>query len=64
VLFRSCWHDGTSLYATEHLWPIIEAYLRSGEHERIFLFLEHEADDRFGFSREAVGEGLDPEQKP
>jgi hypothetical protein len=42
-----CWHDGTSLYATEHCWPIIESYLRSGSHDLIFKFLEHEADSRF-----------------
>src|SRR5579859_4510710 len=26
-----CWHDGTSLYASEHLWPLIQPYLRTGE---------------------------------
>lgn len=43
-----CWHDGTSLYASEHLWPRIEDYLRAGDHERIFRVLEREADERFG----------------
>lgn len=41
-----CWHDGTSLYATEHLWPMIESYLKYGEHDQIFRILEHEHDER------------------
>lgn len=47
-----CWHDGTSLYASETLWPMIEPILRSGDHETIFRFLEQEYDRRF--SREAA----------
>ena len=42
-----CWHDGTSLYAIETLWPMIESYLRSGDHEMIFRLLEGEYDERF-----------------
>ena len=42
-----CWHDGTSLYASETIWPIIEPMLRDGDHESIFRFLEREADSRF-----------------
>lgn len=42
-----CWHDGTSLYASETLWPIISGYLRSGEHEKIFVILEREHDEHF-----------------
>jgi hypothetical protein len=42
-----CWHDGTSLYANEHLWPMIEGYLRGGEHEFIFRMLEREHDRHF-----------------
>lgn len=38
-----CWHDGTSLYAMDHLWPMIEPYLKHGEHEQIFSILEREA---------------------
>jgi hypothetical protein len=38
-----CWHDGTSLYATETLWPQIKAYLKGGEHDLIFRVLEREA---------------------
>ena len=38
-----CWHEGTSLYAMETLWPMIEPYLKHGEHEQIFSILEHEA---------------------
>lgn len=41
-----CWHDGTSLYATDHLWPLIEGYLKRGEHDQIFRILEREHDDR------------------
>lgn len=43
-----CWHDGTSMYATESLWPMIESWLRIGDHEAIFRCLEREADERFG----------------
>lgn len=46
-----CWHDGTSLYASDHLWPMIEAYLRIGDHDAVFRILENEADERFdGFA--------------
>lgn len=38
-----CWHDGTSLYASETLWPHIQPYLRDGDHETIFKILEREA---------------------
>lgn len=38
-----CWHDGTSLYASETLWPRIEPLLRAGDHEAIFQILEREA---------------------
>ncbi len=47
-----CWHDGTSLYASETLWPLIEPFLRSGDHERIFRILEREADDRFDYRKD------------
>lgn len=50
----ACWHDGTSLYASEHLWPQIEGYLRAGQHEAVFKILEGEADIRFGIPSEAV----------
>lgn len=42
-----CWHDGTSLYAREHLWPIIEGLLKAGNHQTIFAVLEREADRQF-----------------
>lgn len=38
-----CWHDGTSLYATETLWPMIKHDLSKGDHEAIFRLLEREA---------------------
>ena len=47
LLNAPCWHDGTSLYAEETLWPMIEVYLRTGEHETIFRFLEREYDTHF-----------------
>lgn len=46
-----CWHDGTSLYASETLWPMVEPMLRSGDHDTIFRILEREADERFGVNR-------------
>jgi hypothetical protein len=47
VLDGPCWHDGTSLYATETLWPIIKAHLKFGDHQAIFRLLEREADCKF-----------------
>lgn len=42
-----CWHDGTSLYATETLWPMFESWLKNGDHPMIFLRLEIEYDNHF-----------------
>jgi hypothetical protein len=42
-----CWHDGTSLYASEILWPEIIEYLKRGEHEHVFRILEHEYEKHF-----------------
>lgn len=42
-----CWHDGTSLYAMDTLWPRFELYLKGGHHEEIFRSLEKEYEDRF-----------------
>ena len=39
-----CWHDGASMYANDHLWPLIEPYLKDGFHETIFRILEEEAE--------------------
>jgi hypothetical protein len=47
-----CWHDGTSLYASEELWPMIESMLRAGDHPAIFRLLEGEADRRFEYDTE------------
>lgn len=41
-----CWHDGTSCYAMETLWPRIQVYLERGNHLKIFDILESEADSR------------------
>lgn len=43
----ACWHDGTSLYASETLWPKILPLLRSGGHQNVFSILEYEADKHF-----------------
>ena len=37
-----CWHDGTSLYARETIWPMIEYLVRIGDHATIFCILERE----------------------
>lgn len=42
-----CWHDGTSLYASETLWPQIEPLLKYGDHEAIFKILECEYSNHF-----------------
>ena len=47
LLKAPCWSDGTSLYAEETLWPMVESYLRSGDHDIIFRLLESEYDERF-----------------
>lgn len=48
-----CWHDGTSLYASESLWPMVEPMFRNGDHETIFRVLEGEYDRHFGGRSEA-----------
>lgn len=47
-----CWHDGTSLYANETLWPEIGPMLRFGDHDGIFALLEHEYNQHFGRNAE------------
>ena len=42
-----CWHDGTSLYATEDLLPQIRPMLRGGNHKDIFTLLEWEYNSHF-----------------
>lgn len=42
-----CWHDGTTLYATVDLWPLIQGYLKIGEHDKIFEILHKEYESRF-----------------
>jgi len=42
-----CWHDGTSLYALETIWPEVEPMLRAGDHEGIFAVLEYEYNRHF-----------------
>jgi hypothetical protein len=49
-----CWHDGTSLYAMEILWPMIQPMLKAGDHEVIFRVLEGEYNSRFHVESEEV----------
>lgn len=42
-----CWHDGTSLYADEYVWPIIAHWADNDNHKEIFTFLEREHDKHF-----------------
>lgn len=53
LIGEPCWHDGTSLYASEQVWPMVEPMLRHGEHEAVFRYLEGEYDSHF---RRLVGE--------
>lgn len=52
VIGEPCWHDGTSLYAKESLWPMIESYLSTGDHSAVFRILEGEYARHFEQSRE------------
>lgn len=47
LLGEPCWHDGTSLYAIETIWPMVEPMLRSSDHEAIFRLLEGEYSRHF-----------------
>jgi hypothetical protein len=47
LIGEPCWHDGTSLYASETLWPMVEPMLFGGNHEGVFRLLEHEYDRHF-----------------
>lgn len=42
-----CWHDGTSLYASETVWPMVKGMLQMGDHAAVFRYLERIADDHF-----------------
>ena len=47
LLDAPCWHDGTSLYAQETLWPLVKPMLKDHQHDTIFRILEQEADRYF-----------------
>ncbi len=49
LLGAPCWHDGTSLYAGETLWPRIEPLLRAGNHDAVFRILEREYHEHHAF---------------
>ncbi len=42
-----CWHDGTSLYASETVWPVVTVFLSLGNHQAIFDYLEGIASTHF-----------------
>jgi hypothetical protein len=42
-----CWHEGTSLYATESVWPAVKSYLATGDHKKIFEILQGEYTSHF-----------------
>ena len=42
-----CWHDGTSMYASESVWPQVKHYLTIGYHDEIFKVLQYEYNQRF-----------------
>jgi hypothetical protein len=48
-----CWHDGTSLYASENVWPMVKGYLVYGDHRKIFKLLEKEYDAHFSIYGDA-----------
>jgi hypothetical protein len=42
-----CWHDGTSLYAEETVWPTVQRAALSGNHAIVFEVLESEYHHHF-----------------
>jgi len=42
-----CWHEGTSLYAAETIWPTVKEALASGNHHYVFSVLEWEYEIHF-----------------
>lgn len=52
LIGEPCWHDGTSLYASETIWPMVQPMLRNGDHEAVFRILEHEYTRHFSRLRE------------
>lgn len=59
-----CWHDGTSLYASEDLWPRFNRYLNACDHESIFKALESEYENRFEGDAATATEILSNMAKP
>lgn len=51
LLGGPCWHDGTSLYASETVWPRVERMLP--DHDAIFRYLETIYDEHFAKEIEA-----------
>lgn len=50
LLGAPCWHNGTSLYASESVWPRV--HMCKGDHGEIFRVLEREYDAHFRKLRE------------
>lgn len=42
-----CWHEGTSLYATEDILPVVLPLLERGDHDGVFRILEIEYEQHF-----------------
>ncbi len=59
-----CWHDGTSLYATESVWPLVQSYLRVGDHKSIFRTLESEYNSHFRSEEGNIGSGISAPLSP
>lgn len=57
VIGGPCRHDGTSLYASERLWPLVEPLVKIGAHDQIFNILEGEYEDHFSQFIIQQGEG-------
>lgn len=47
LIGEPCWHDGTSLYASECVWPMVKQMLACGDHDAVFRLLENEYAKRF-----------------
>lgn len=47
LIGEPCWHDGTSLYASETIWPMVKPMLQNGNHEAVFRMLEREYERHF-----------------
>ena len=49
-----CWHDGTSLYASDTVWPMVKQMIPA--HQSIFQYLESIVDDHWELKDESMGD--------